>query len=399
MFSFVLLIPHFTGIFPKNTWGQVLTIQAFALWLQIVIEYGFNLSATRGMARVRDDESALSHLVAGVTGAKAFLSLIVIVIALMASIEMNILRGLGQLLFLATIYAVLQGYNPVWYFLARGKFSQYAVIEFVNRLTYLILCLFFIRNSSQSSLIFTFGIITALFTNFSGYMLMSRQIKIRFPTILDSWHALKEGFGMFLFVGVTSVYTTLNLVILGFSQTTGVVAAYGTSDRIVRATGGLLDPLNRIVYAKISFLYHHDFDSALNFLKRASFVISGAGVFIFIIGQLSAGLIVRILAPGYPESVFYLRLLFWFIPLLAINNIVGLHVMLPLGMDKIFNAIFMTVSVLSVGAMLLFVPAGGAGAMALITIFTEAAACVGMIVAVWRGGRLNASLVNGRSHA
>ena len=398
VFSFVLLIPHFTGIFPKTVWGQILTVQAFALWLQIVVEYGFNLSATRSMARVRDDEAALSHLVAGVAGAKALLSGVVGVIALVAGLWLSSLHGLGQLLFLATVYAVFQGYNPIWYFLARGKFSQYAAIDFANRLSYLLLCLLFIRNSQQASLIFIFGIVTALSTNVVGYLLISRQIRVRFPTVSASWQALKEGFGMFLFVGVTSIYTTLNLVILGFSQTAGVVAAYGTSDRIVRASGGLLDPLNRIVYAKLSYLYHHNFVDALSFLKKAALAIFGAGLLIFIAGEFAAGMIINILAPGYPESVFYLRLLFWFIPLLAINNIVGLHIMLPLGMDRIFNTIFIVVSILSVGAMLRYVPTGGAAAMAVITILTEAAACVGMVVAVWRSGRLGVGFSGRSSH-
>ena len=398
VFSFVLLIPHFTGIFPKAVWGQILIVQAFALWLQIVVEYGFNLSATRSMARVRDDEAALSKLVAGVAGAKAVLAGVVGMIAFAAGLGLSSMHGLGQLLFLATVYAVFQGYNPVWYFLARGKFSQYAAIDFANRLTYLLLCLVFIRNGQQASLIFVFGIVTALFTNMVGYFLISRQIRVRFPTVLDSWQALREGFGMFLFVGVTSIYTTLNLVILGFSQTAGVVAAYGTSDRIVRATGGLLDPLNRIVYAKLSYLYHHDFADALAFLKKAAVAIFVGGILIFVAGEFAAGTIIGILAPDYPESIAYLKLLFWFIPLLALNNIVGLHIMLPLGMDKTFNTIFIVVSVLSVGAMLLCVPSGGATAMAIITILTEAVACIGMVVAVWRSGRLGTGFTGRSSH-
>ncbi|AZI42078.1 hypothetical protein EHF33_04385 [Deinococcus psychrotolerans] len=388
VFSFILLIPHFTSIFPKDSWGQILTVQALALWFQIVVEYGFNLSATRSMSRVRDDLQALARLVSGVAGAKIFLSGLVVILAFGSATSLTNLHGLGKLIAWSTVFAIAQGFNPVWYFLARGRFGQYATIDFVSRLIYLILCYYLITRPSQGALIFIFGVLTACFSNFAGYLLIARQTPLRFPTVQDSRLALREGFSMFLFVGVTSIYTTLNIVILGFSQTTGTVAAYGTSDRIVRAAGGLLEPLNRVIYAKLSHLYHHDFPAALAFLRKAAVILILAGLAIFGIGEWLTPYIVQILAPTYTDAVGYLRLLLLFIPLLAINNIVGLHIMLPLGMDRAFNGVFLVVSMISVAAMLVLTPIYGSVGMGVITILTEALACIGMIYMVWRSRKL-----------
>lgn len=388
VFSFILLIPHFTSTFPKESWGKILTVQALALWFQIVVEYGFNLSATRSMSRVRDDLQALGRLVSGVAGAKIFLSGIVVILAFGAATNLTNLHGLGNLIAWATVFAIAQGFNPVWYFLARGQFGQYATIDFVSRLIYLVLCYYLITQPSQGGLIFIFGIMTACISNFVGYLLIARQTSLRFPTVQDSWLALCEGFSMFVFVGVTSVYTTLNIVILGFSQTTGTVAAYGTSDRIVRAAGGLLEPLNRVIYAKLSHLYHHDFSAALTFLRRAAVILMLAGLAIFGTAEWLAPYVVQILAPTYVDAVSYLRLLLFFIPLLAVNNIVGLHIMLPLGMDRAFNSVFLVVSIMSVGAMVALTPTYGPTGMGTITVLTEALACIGMIFMVWRSGKL-----------
>jgi len=397
VFSFLLLIPHFTSIFPKALWGQILTVQALALWLQIVVEYGFNLSATRSMARVRDDLEALAKLVAGVAGAKILLSLVAVLIALIAVQLLSNFRSLSLLVAWATAFAVMQGFNPVWYFLARERFGQYASIDFLTRLVYLGLCLFLIRQPDQSARIFAFGVLTAGAGNVAGYMLIRRQVPLRWPDLPSSLVALREGWSMFLFVGVTSIYTTLNLVILGFSQTAVTVAAYGTSDRIVRAAGGLLDPLNRVIYARLSNLYHHDLPRALGFLKKAAVVILAAGLLIFVAGEVAAPLIIRILAPDYTESVGYLRLLLAFIPLLALNNILGLHIMLPLGLDRQFNTVFLWVSVVSVAAMLGLTPVFGAEGMAVVTVVTELLACLGMAAYVWRLGVLRPKLEEQRA--
>jgi len=398
-FTFIILIPHFTSVFPKFLWGQILTVQALALWFQIIVEYGFNLSATRSMAKVRDNVDALASLISGVVGAKVCLSLIVVCIAILSKTVLKSVVGLDGLVIWGTVFAISQGFNPVWYFLARQQFGKYAAVDFFNRLLYLLVCYFLITSPSQGSYIFIFGVITGSLANFAGYYMISKEIPLRFPKLLDCYQALREGFSVFVFVSVTSLYTTLNLVILGFSQTNVVVATYGISDRIVRALGGLLDPLNRIIYSKLSYLYHHDFIAGLSFLRKAAILLLSVGIVIFIIGEIAAPLIIHFLAPSYIDSVKYLRILLIFIPALAINNIVGLHIMLPLGMDKIFNRVFVSVSLVSVLAMFFLVPIAGSVGMGIITVFTEILAGLGMIYFVWRSKILSNSEKRGAVNA
>ncbi|ULH15295.1 oligosaccharide flippase family protein [Deinococcus sp. KNUC1210] len=388
MFSFVLLIPHFTKIFPKEVWGHILSIQALSLWLQIIVEYGFNISATRSMARVKEDDSKLSSLVSGVVGAKFFLSICVAVIGLFAILLINNFHNYANLVVWGIAFAISQGYNPVWYFLARGRFGQYSSIDFFSRLMYLILCLVFINKEDEGYLIFAIGVVTASLGNIIGYIIINRQVKLRIPSMKDSIESLKDGFSMFFFVGVTSVYTTLNLVILGISQTASIVGAYGISDRVVRAAGSLLDPINRVIFAKLSHLYHNDFYEGIKFLKKAALIIILAGCFIFIGGEVFSSYIIRTISPTYPEALQYLRLLFIFIPVLALNNVIGIHIMIPLGLDREFNIIFLLVSVISVGAMVILTPSSGATGMGIITIGTEVAACIGMGWMTFKSGKL-----------
>ncbi len=397
VFSFILLIPHFTKIFSKDNWGQVLIVQAIALWLQIVIEYGFNLSATRSMARVKEDPLALSKLVSGVIGAKVILSVIVILLAFLIYILLDNLKYLGSLIAWATAFAIMQGFNPIWYFLARDRFGQYAAIDFFARALYLILCLVFIKTNNQNFLIFFFGILTAMIANLAGYIIIFKQIPMRKLKILDSLESLKQGFSMFLFVSITSIYTTLNIVILGFSQPTAVVAAYATADRIVRASGGLLDPLNRVIYARLSHLYNSDFVLAKTFLRKSAFIIFVSGFAIFVFGEVLTPVIINLLAPQYSEAVLFMKILLFFIPILALNNIVGLHIMLPLGLDRSFNFIFITVSIFSVATMILSTPYFGSIGMAIITILTETVAFLGMIFMVRKSKVLKLSYMDGEN--
>lgn len=378
VFSFIILIPHFTQVFSKDVWGVFLSVQAFSIWLQIIVEYGFNLSATREMSQVRDDKFVIGRLVSEVLGAKIFLSTIVIIIALVACLLIPAFKENKTLVYYGMLFAIIQGFSPVWYFISQNKFAQFAMIDLLSRIAYLLSCIFLISEDTDASRVFILGSLVFSVANFVGFTIIIKSVNLQVPTISGSMKSIKEGFSMFFFVGLTSVYTTLNLLILGISAPASVVAEYGTSDRIVRASGGLLDPINRVVFSKLSYLYKNDFPSALRFLKKAAIVILGIGFLLFFLFEILAGFIISILAPEYAESVGYLKLLLVFLPILAINNILGLHIMIPLEMDKEFNLTFSTVSILSITAMFILVPIYGAYGMAVITILTESMAAIGM---------------------
>ena len=397
-FSFVLLIPHFTQIFPKNVWATVLTVQAFSLWLQIIVEYGFNLSATRRMSQVRDDVDELARLVSSIVGAKIVLSIIVSLIAIFSAYSVTSLHDAGTLLLWGVIFSIAQGFNPTWYFLAREKFGQYAALDFMSRLIYLLLCYSFIKDGNQSYLVFGFGIITFTFSSIVGYSIISKDIHLKLPDLTGTIDAMRDGFSMFLFFGITSVYTTLNIVILGFYQPPSIVAGYGTSDRVVRSAGGLLDPLNRVVFSKLSYLYHHDPASALLFLRKAAIGIVSISFVIFIGGELFTDKIISVLMPDYPEAKKYLTVLFFYIPVLALNNIVGLHIMIPMQLDKEFNTVFILASAMSVLVMLLTIPRYGAIGLAYTTIFTESLVILGMCIVTWKSGKIQ-SIAQRKSYA
>ena len=71
----LLTIPYLARVLRPTAWGTVVFAQSLGAWLALVVEYGFDLSATRAVARHRDSRSHLVGLAAGVQGGKLFLLL------------------------------------------------------------------------------------------------------------------------------------------------------------------------------------------------------------------------------------------------------------------------------------------------------------------------------------
>src|SRR3981189_3095067 len=66
----LLTIPYLARVLHPQGFGLLLFAQSFAMWASVVIEYGFNLSATRDVARNRASNSMLAEIAAGGLGAK-----------------------------------------------------------------------------------------------------------------------------------------------------------------------------------------------------------------------------------------------------------------------------------------------------------------------------------------
>jgi len=229
----------------------------------------------------------------------------------------------------------------------------------------------FIKSDKNALLVFAIPSLSFLITLVWGSYAVYRNVSFTVPSIQTITSSLKDGSRLFIFTGLTSIYTTLNLAILGLYQNTSQVAIYGTADRITRASGGLLEPFNRVVFARLSGLYAHDMSKAVKFLKLSSLAVISVGIILFLALWFLSGQIVNLLSPNYPQSVIFIKILAIYIPVLVVNNILGLYIMIPMQMDKEFNSSFITSSFISLALMIMLLPRYGSMALAFITIATE----------------------------
>ena len=68
-------VPIWLGVLQPSGWGMVVYAQNFSVWMILVLEYGFGFSATREIARHRDDPERHADIARGVVGANVILLL------------------------------------------------------------------------------------------------------------------------------------------------------------------------------------------------------------------------------------------------------------------------------------------------------------------------------------
>src|SRR5919107_1556385 len=149
----LVTLPWIAGALGAAEFGAVLYTQSFAWLLAMVGEYGFRLSGTRAVARVRDDPERLARTVAGIQGAKLLLAGAATVLALLALAVVPRFREDPGLLALGWLLGIAQGFDPQWYFAGVERLRLTAAMEAVVRVLTAVAIIVLIHDPGQGKVV------------------------------------------------------------------------------------------------------------------------------------------------------------------------------------------------------------------------------------------------------
>lgn len=345
----MITVPYVARVLQPAGWGMVVYAQNFSLWMVLVLEYGFGFSATREIARRRDDPDHHAEVARGVMGANILLLLPSILIALVARFTVPAFREHNGYLWLALAIAVTQGIRPFWFFQGIEKMKFPAWLNVCGRAGVAAGIFLFVKSSAHGWRVLALqavmgGMVTAVIA-----WKMYRAISFRRPALEQSITAFKAGWTIFLSRSAVSLYTMANTFILGLFVSSVGVAYYGGAERIVLMVVGLMTPFTQALYPRMIHL-------AANDREKASDAIRKGLIFFGIVGVLAGGALIvaapwvirLFLGASYRPAIGVLRVASLVIPAAAVSNILGLQWMLPFGMDRAFNRIVVSAGILNV---------------------------------------------------
>ncbi|HEX9615495.1 MAG TPA: oligosaccharide flippase family protein, partial [Bacteroidota bacterium] len=313
----LVTIPYLARVLGAEGWGLVAFTQGFAGYLIVVIEYGFDLSATREVARFRSDKAKLSDLVAGVLGAKLLLAAFAIAFAITVMPWIPNVQDHGLLLWAGMILAVAQGLSMLWYFQGQERMKVVARLDVMAKVLATISLFVFVREPADAWKVLGLMAAGSLLSTGIALAITYREVPFRLPPTDTVISALRLGWSMFVFRSSVSLYTVGNAFILGFFVPPQFVGYYAGAEKISRAVLGLFQPVSQAMFPRISRLIGEARDVAARYARLSLRVMGGAGFAGGVIMYVSAPLIVPLLlGPEFEPAVTVLRILALLPPLI-----------------------------------------------------------------------------------
>jgi PST family polysaccharide transporter len=364
-------IPYLARVLGPEGWGQVAFVSAMAELIVILIEFGFTLSATRSIARNRDDAFQRGRITIGVLSAQTMLAAFGVTLALVASRFIPLLRDHAALLAAGLTYAVAQGFVPLWYFQGMERIRLAAAVEVGAKSVALAALFVFVRNPHDAWRALAIQALSPAVTVAVGLRLACTSVASR-----PEWElvraVLKEGWHMFVFRSAESIYGVANAFILGIFAPATLVGYFSSAEKVSKATAGLLNPIREALYPRINNLVHAEKKEAMRLARIGVVLMVGTGFLLSICLFLFAGPVISILMGGHFEpAVRVLRILSPLPFALGTTYSCGQLCLLPLRKDKMVLRVVFLAAAINLACSFTLGPRWGQVGMAITVLISE----------------------------
>ncbi len=395
----LITVPYLSRVLGPASWGLVAMAQAFGMYGNLVVDYGFVYSATRQIATAAGD-GEVEEIIAGVSGAKIFLSAAALLAAMIAWWFVPLFHEHPVLLWMAVASEIIKACLPVYYFYGIQRVAIASLLDILARTASAAGIFLFVHNAQDAWKIFALTGITSAVALVAGHALIRKRYRLRWPRLQAGWHMLHEGWAMFLFRSAHSIYTLGNAFILGLFAPPSAVGYYAGAEKIGTAAVGLLAPLTTVLYPRAAAMVKVSLSKAAKVTRYTLYLVGTGSVCMGLVLWFGAPLIVRIiLGPHFSESDSVLRILSLRAPLIAWTNILGFQWLLVLGLERQFQKITVAALILNTLLATVLAPRFSYNGMAWAVLLSQAVAALGIFLVLQRKKLNPFSKVLSQTHA
>jgi PST family polysaccharide transporter len=384
----LIIIPYLARVLGPTGYGLVAFAQAFATYGIVAIEYGFELTGAREVAKTREDPQALGQLVAGVLGAQLVIGLCVAAAALAVQTMIPAFQEQPRLMIAGLAFALVQGLYPIWYFVGIERVPLIAAIDTVIKVIATFIIFAVVKEPDDGWLVLVCYAGSALASTLVGFLMMFREARPAGGSLAVVRRTLRLGFSVFLMrIGVL-MHTTGNAFLMGLLVAPHHVAFFAAGEKLCRPAAWMMQPINQALLPRISHLLGQSPDQAKALAGFTLLIMIGLG--------LGCGLAIGILAPWLiglffgaaflEEAVPVMRVMAMIIPLTVLNAALVSQWLIPHGLDRLLPAVVFTGAAVNVLLALVVVPRYYAIGMAWVTVGVEAMIVIGLLWVLHRHG-------------
>jgi len=251
IFPFITL-PYLTRIFTTDTYGTVAYVKTVMSYMQIFVDFGFVLSATKDIVKARENEIEMSYVIGNTLIARVILGIIGFLIILVLSMFLPILRNNITYTLLSYISIFLSIFLMDYVFRGLEKMNIIAIRFILMKTFSTILTFIFIKNDANFLLIPVLDIISTLAAILLIFFEFKKlNVKMRFSNLSKSFNVLKGSFVYFLSNMASTSFNALSTIIIGFYLRSTEVAFWSVCIQIIGTIQACYGPIAEGIYPEM----------------------------------------------------------------------------------------------------------------------------------------------------
>lgn len=281
----LLTFPYLVRIIGIENFGLLAFVTSITTYFVVLSDYGFNLSATKQISDNRDSPKDYSRIFNEVLTVKLAFSLISFIVLTFFIIFFEFFADNYIIFYLTYGVVVGQTLFPVWFLQGVEDMKYIAFINFISK-TFFTSAIFIFVNQSEDywivPLLTSLGSIAAGLFAFL-FVLKKYNIVLKKPSLEGLVYQIKKGWHVFLSRVYVNLYTTTNIVILGFLTNNTVVGYYSVAEKVLQACTGLFNPVIQAFYPSLANNYKSSKDQFFVMFKKLNIFLIFTSVLIAVV--------------------------------------------------------------------------------------------------------------------
>ena len=253
----LIIFPYIIQVIGIENFGLLSFAVALIAYLNIITDYGFNLTATNKISINRTNTDKTTEIFSAIMSIKFILMCLSFIILLILIFSIKFLNE-NMEIFIITFGTVIGNMLfPIWFFQGMEKMKYITYINIMTRLLFTISIFIFLNTKDDIYVIPLLNSLGGILSGIIAIIYIKKDFKISFKLqsidtlkiyLIDGWYIFKT----YMFV---SLYTNSNILILGFFTNNTLVGYYSIAEKIISIVGNLFTPINQTVYPYLSNLY------------------------------------------------------------------------------------------------------------------------------------------------
>lgn len=322
----LLTLPYLARVIGASGFGKIAFASAIMVWIQTVADWGFNYTATRDVARCRDDKQRVSEIFSNVFWARCLLMAVSFVVLMALVFAIPKLRAEADVILVSFLMIPGHILFPDWFFQAIERMKYITILNLLSKTVFTIAVFLFVKDSDDYilqplfvSLGFVFSGIFALY-----YILRKWHYRLNKPVWASLCNTIRNGANVFVNNLMPNLYNSFSTILLGFWDGSSAVGKFDAGNKFVGIVQQFLMIVSRVCFPFLSRKanYHKVYAGTMMFI----------GILISIMLFVLAPWIISVFfTEEFQESIVVMRIMSISVVFLLLSNIYGTNWMIIKG--------------------------------------------------------------------
>lgn len=325
----LLTIPYLARIIGVEGFGKIAFAAAIIVWFQTITDWGFSYTATRDVARNRDNLEKVSEIFSNVLWAKSLLAVVSFIILFLLTEFIPYLKENQILLFITFMLVPAKILFADWFFQAIEKMKFITIFDLISKAVFTVCIFVFIKEKSDfilQPLFLSLGSILVGLVSF--YLIVFRwKVKILPPDYQHILVTIKNSKDVFINNLLPNLYNSFSIVLLGIWGGGVASGIYDAGRKFIGITHSFMSIFIRVFFPYLS----RSIDKHSVFAKIHLCVAALGSLILFIAAPY---LIKLFFTEEFYEAILVLKISSISIFLIALSQVYGTNYLIIQGYAK-----------------------------------------------------------------